>query len=131
MAEKKQKGMVNRIVVGVVIVSLVLIAVFLVPVSTEKIDVQCITAPCPPIIVSKTIYEIILTERPNQQEPIACTLEFAPVCGVNGETFSNACHAGASNVQIAHNGECTADEGLILTEDVSTFCRIYPTASGC
>ncbi len=53
--------------------------------------------------------------------PIACTLEFAPVCGVDAITYSNACHAGANNVAIAHDGECTAQD-----EPVSTFCRIYP-----
>ncbi len=130
MAEKKQKGIANRIVVAVVIVALVGIAIFLVPVSTEKIEIQCFTTPCNPIIVTKTIYEIILTERPNEQ-PTACILIFDPVCGVDGITYGNACFANAENVDIAHAGECTEDKGMILTEDPSAFCKIYPTASGC
>jgi len=81
-----------------------------------------------PVSSEGTIFNML---NPSQPEPIACILIFAPVCGVNGETFDNACFAGVEGVEILHNGECSGDEAIVMTQDPSAFCRIYPTASGC
>ncbi len=113
--------------VGLILVVVIGLIVVYVPITTEETVVQCITTPCPPIIETKTLIDMLFPE----EELIACILLFAPVCGINGETFDNACFAGAEGVEILHNGECSGDEAMVLTQDPSTFCKIYPTASGC
>lgn len=37
-------------------------------------------------------------------EPMMCTMEYAPVCGLNGTTYGNSCMAGKNAV--AYAGEC-------------------------
>ena len=42
----------------------------------------------------------------NSNEQINCPMVYAPVCGVNGQTYSNSCIASGHNVQVSHAGEC-------------------------
>ena len=39
-------------------------------------------------------------------QPELCPEIFAPVCGCNGKTYSNACFAAAAGAQIDHEGAC-------------------------
>lgn len=38
-----------------------------------------------------------------------CPQDYAPVCGKDGETYDNACVAGAAGVEIRREGPCLGD----------------------
>lgn len=121
--------------------------------SVELQNIQCITTPCP-IGVHKTFPNrcesdvakaLFLTEgecgqlegqpyydeKPGDDEPIACTKEYNPVCAaetsiepcttlpcpvMHHKTFGNPCMARAAKARIVQQGECGKLEGTPVTQ---------------
>ena len=59
-------------------------------------------------------------------EPVACTLDYNPVCGVDGKTYGNMCALNAVNTELAYKGECnyTGQYGIDYEAELSLVPQV-------
>ena len=88
--------------VWIVVIAVVALAV---AVFIAKLRPDTPATPSPEAMVTGTPFPPI-TPSP-EESVVVCTEEYAPVCGIDNQTYSNRCAAEQqARVPVAHEGEC-------------------------
>ena len=114
---------ISVIGIGCLVVLILIIFVPIIPVESDQPEslAVCITTPCDDMVVvqeKQTVLDYLrdsgnietLTPLAPDDMPDdvgACIEIYQPVCGTDGQTYSNSCFLSLSeNVEIDHQGQC-------------------------
>ncbi len=67
---------------------------------------------------------------PKTIEPMFCTTQYDPVCGIDGKTYSNTCFIGLAGVKVNYTGECRTTDQPSTTPDTSTSTTTSTSTNG-
>ena len=70
----------------------------------------------------------IVGQEPIEEELVACTADYRPVCSVDGKTYSNMCMLEGAGETFAHSGKCESKEKdftpIPCTRDYRPVCGV-------
>ena len=72
----------------------------------------------------------VIEPREMSQKPIICSMDYAPVCGMDGETYSNLCVLESSDVRLDYGGACVSESSEVEMETETTATTTIEVAQG-